>query len=251
MIDAHCHIGTSVRGDYLEDLKEAMELAEVKLSCICPSLDGSFFRRPKTKEEIRDCYIEFDQERENEFVYKYNNDRLLPFCFLNPFRDPIKTIKRGLENGIVGIKLNGDSQLAQREIEDALILARESGLVTFIHPNPGDIISLKRLIKKHSDLSFLIGHLGADYHFSQEIAEIVKSNDNVYLETSTFLCGTYSCLVKYLETVGSNKLIFGSDFNRNHPLTEKRKFDVLELRDYEKRNIFEENIKELLSNVKR
>ncbi|HEX2953074.1 MAG TPA: amidohydrolase family protein, partial [Bacillota bacterium] len=90
---------------------------------------------------------------------------------------------------------------------------------------------------------FIIGHMGfgpADV----DAIQYTKENDNLYLETSQ---GSYLIIKEALETLGSTKLIFGSEFPMYHPLPSLQTILSLKCNEWELENILSRNILRLIN----
>lgn len=79
--------------------------------------------------------------------------------------------------------------------------------------------------------------------YRDELLEITKSNDNIFIETS----GSETMILERLVSkIGANRLIFGSNTPLKEPISEKAKIEAMRITEREKRLILGENILRIL-----
>ncbi len=191
----------------------------------------------------------------NSKTFKKHNDyimdavarhphRLIGFCCLDPFhRNAVPEAVRCLGEGLSGI---GELAFYQAGIDNAVLdklnplmeICRDKNLPVLIHTNepmghmyPGKSpITLRQtfnLVKKFPENTIVLAHWGGGIFFFNLLKKEVKEHfQNVYFDTaaSPFL---YDPLIYNLgiQTIGPNKILFGSDFPLLKP---SRYFEELE-----------------------
>jgi uncharacterized protein len=152
--------------------------------------------------------------------------KLLPFYFANPFEstDEYRSIGRqffGLKLGpaIHGVALNDERNL--RYIEEAASF----GHCVYLHclPRPDfDIAALVGLLQAFPNVPIVLGHAGVgncDFFAVDAIAPF----PNAYFETS----GGFSSVVRYaVQTLGADRVIFGTEYPLQDPCLEILKVTV-------------------------
>ena len=96
-------------------------------------------------------------------------------------------------------------------------------------------------------VNFILAHMGGDSpHLVTGATSAVAAGgyDNVYFGTESIR--EPWLLEQALARVGSTRLIFGSDYNLNHPEPFRRLIEVLDITDRDRSNIFRRNINSLL-----
>jgi hypothetical protein len=130
VIDAHTHLGLDEDGRSLTlaQLLALLDAAEARRACVFPLHDPE--RRPSYRLP-NDRVLEWARESE---------DRLLPFCRLDPAEDPLAESERCLAAGARGIKLHPRAQdfvFDGEEIDSVFSLAESAGVPILIHAGRG------------------------------------------------------------------------------------------------------------------
>ena len=140
-------------------------------------------------------------------------DRFSGFCFVNP-ESPraLDEISRCLDVGMKGIKLalvqyptdlNGPKMAALCEV------ARAKKVPIFVHQGiTRESSDISELVKKCSDAIFIIAHTGCQCF--DEVMELARTRNNVFVDTSSYIA-TQKKIQRMCDTIGSGKLIFGTD----------------------------------------
>lgn len=95
--------------------------------------------------------------------------------------------------------------------------------------------------------NFILAHMGGDSpHLvtGATTAAAEANHDNVFFGTESIR--EPWLLEQAIARLGSTRLIFGSDYNLNHPEPFRRLIDVLDISDQERADIFANNINRLL-----
>ncbi|ETR73566.1 MAG: hypothetical protein OMM_00852 [Candidatus Magnetoglobus multicellularis str. Araruama] len=150
-------------------------------------------------------------------------EQLPVFCSIHPDHPDIAgQFDHFKKMGAQGFKFHPDFQHTPPDSEKAHILfehCRANNLVVQCHVGwPVKEIGLSRAsayeapIKHFSDLRFILSHMGmAEF---EETLNLAKTYDNVILETSG---QTSDKIKKAGETIGSERIIFGTDWPMYHP----------------------------------
>lgn len=249
IIDAHAHL---CRGEYgsLPVLLEQLGEAEIDQAVLVPG--GMLDVRKMTK------YITGEEkavttEPPNELIEeacKEYPDKFYGFYCVDPHRgDPVlKELREAAGRGFVGLKLAPTVHQFSLTSSTVLKLAElcgELGIPFYSHTVYSPGASTKKmayLAQTFPNTTFIIGHMGfgpADV----EAIQYAKENDNLFLETSQ---GSYLIIKDALETLGSSKLIFGSEFPMYHPLPSLQTILSLKCNDWELENILGRNMLRLI-----
>jgi predicted TIM-barrel fold metal-dependent hydrolase len=130
VIDAHTHLGLDEDGRSLTlaQLLAQLDAAQARRACVFPLHDPE--RRPSYRvpnDRVLGWAAESDQ-------------RLVPFCRLDPAEDPIKEAERCLAAGARGIKLHPRAQAFQfdgPEMDGVFAIAEEASVPILIHAGRG------------------------------------------------------------------------------------------------------------------
>jgi hypothetical protein len=130
VIDAHTHLGLDEDGRSLTlpELLSQLDSADARRACVFPLHDPE--RRPAYRVP-NDRVLSWARESE---------DRLIPFCRLDPAEDPLAECKRCLTAGARGIKLHPRAQdfvFDSPEIDGVFSHAEAAGVPILIHAGRG------------------------------------------------------------------------------------------------------------------
>ncbi len=145
--------------------------------------------------------------------------------------DAINGFEKALKRGFLGLKLAPlvhQFSLTCPTVHGLLDVCRASGAPVYTHTVFSPAASTRKvglLARRYKDVVFVIGHMGFG-PVDQEAIGLAASCDNVFLETSG---GSYLALEQALETAGSTKLLFGSEYPLHNPLAEIEKVRALDL----------------------
>jgi len=190
----------------------------------------------------------------NNAVSELNHPSLLPFLWLNPYflrsndsRGTHETliVAKIREAGIYGLKVHPvcDAYYPSVELltpifEIARVVSRpilwHTGWASF-----GEARFVKALAKENPDVVIVIGHM-----VDNNSPEIARECDNVFLETS--YCSGPRRLAGVCQEIGSEKILFGTDFPVNDIVFQKTLVLRAKISDQEKENILGFNAKRLL-----
>jgi predicted TIM-barrel fold metal-dependent hydrolase len=212
-IDAHTHLGLDEDGRSLslEELLLQLDEADVARACTFPLHDPE--RRPAYRVP-------------NDRVLSWAGEsgaRLVPFCRLDPFEDPLKEGERSLAAGARGIKLHPRAQSFTFDghgLEDALegifALADEARVPILIHAGrglPPIADGLVALAMRHPDVVLILAH-GAIC--DQGVLTCgLADHPGVLYDTSCFFPVD---VLELFARVPAERVVFGSDPPYGRPL---------------------------------
>jgi len=154
VIDAHTHLGLDEDGRSLTlpQLLAQLDAAEARRACVFPLHDPE--RHPSYRLP-NDRVLAWAAESE---------DRLVPFCRLDPAEDPVDEAERCLSAGARGIKLHPRAQAFQfdgGEMDGVFALAEEASVPILIHAGrglPPLAEGLAELALRHSGAALILAH---------------------------------------------------------------------------------------------
>lgn len=128
-----------------------------------------------------------------------------------------------------------------------LLLEYQLPLIIHVDERKGPM-QLIPLIRAYSDVIIVIAHMGSytfNYYHHLQAIYLASRYDNVYLDTSVG-SSLYWSLIHAVKEAGAEKLLFGSDAPGFHPAAERKKIELLEIDEKEKKLILGENIRGIL-----
>jgi hypothetical protein len=154
VIDAHTHLGLDEDGRSLtlKQLLSQLDAAEARRACVFPLHDPE--RQPAYRVP-NDRVLAWAGE---------SDDRLVPFCRLDPAEEPLAEAERCLAAGARGIKLHPRAQqfaFDGAEMADVFALAEEAKLPILIHAGrglPPLAEGLADLALSHPDVVLILAH---------------------------------------------------------------------------------------------
>lgn len=214
-IDAHAHIGDfgGWAGFSLtaEELIKQMDEYDIEKTILCAS-------NSEHNEEVREAY-------------EMAPDRFLPLVYVNPKRAEVtlKQLYHYIKDcGFKGIKMQplSDAFVADDEIVDPVMeVAEELQVPVFIHcghPPYSLPWSIALLAERHPNVKTVMIHMGHGHGvYIDASLKMARRLDNLYLEMSGMPMG---CKIKEAyETVGKDRIMFGTDAPFHHPTVEMQK----------------------------
>ncbi len=154
VIDAHTHLGLDEDGRSLTlaQLLVQLDAADARRACVFPLHDPE--RHPSYRvpnDRVLDWATESDE-------------RLVPFCRLDPAEDPVDEAERCLSVGARGIKLHPRAQAFQfdgQEMDGVFALAEEASVPILIHAGrglPPLAEGLAELALRHPGATLILAH---------------------------------------------------------------------------------------------
>ena len=181
-------------------------------------------------------------------------DRLIGFGTVHPLwePEPSKRLDETFILGIRGLKIHPWmqgitlSEGIQRRFEELFNQAAKLRMPVIFHsgtPPDTQCLQYTVLAEMFPDLNLIYGHMGLGYLWRDAIRS-AKTHDNVYLETSGIQYP--QAIREALDTVGADKVIFGSDLPYLHPAVEMKKISILRLPQDELEKVMASNILSLI-----
>jgi uncharacterized protein len=213
-IDAHTHLGLDEDGRSmsLEELLRHLDDADVTRACTFPLHDPE--RKPAYSKP-NDRVLAWTAE---------STDRLVPFCRLDPFEDPLPEGERCLAAGARGIKLHPRAQSFTFDgngLEDALkgifALADEARVPILIHAGrglPPIADGLVSLAMRHPEVVLILAH--AAICDQGVLTSGLSDHPGVLYDTSCFFPVD---VIELFARVPAERIVFGSDPPYGRPLS--------------------------------
>ncbi len=209
VVDAHAHAGAYSRF-FIPDHGEAgmgrvMDRCGVDVACVSSHLA-----------------LELDTAGGNAAtaaLVERGDGRFRGLLVVNPHDDPEHTLAAGLDDPrFVGVKLHPDLHdypvmgPRYRPVWEA---AAALGCPVLVHSWAGsdldDLTAFAAVAERYPDASVILGHSGARRSHFDATAELAVDYPNLFLE----VCGSFmtgSWINHLVETVGADRVLFGSDF---------------------------------------
>ena len=250
IIDGHAHLCKDEYGN-VETLLEQYKIAKIDKGVLVPGgmLDVRKMTSYITNEaKPKGEYIPNDIVE--EAIRKYP-DKFYGFYCVNPhlgeksledFEDAIKN------RGFKGLKLAPmvhQFSLTSNIVMQLADLCGDLNVPFFSHVVYSPAANTKKfekLVSEFKNTTFVLGHMGFGPADTYAIS-CAEKNPNMYLETSQ---GSYQVIKLALESLGSEKIIFGTEYPMYHPLSSIDNINVLDCTDKERENILCNNILRVL-----
>ncbi len=209
ILDAHAHLGVDEDGRSLDPpaLIRQLDQAGVRQACVFPLHDPD--RRPAYR---------LPNDRVLAWAHQAE-DRLIPFCRLDPSDDAVAEAERCLARGARGIKLHPRAQafaFDDREADGIFAIAAEAGVPILIHAGRGMAPCADELCQvalRHPGAPLILAHGGvADLAV---FATRLAAHPAAFFDTSVF--GPLD-LLELFARVPVERIVYGSDPPYGKPL---------------------------------
>jgi predicted TIM-barrel fold metal-dependent hydrolase len=202
VLDAHTHLGLDEDGRSLtlEQLLSQLDDAGARRACVFPLHDPE--RRPAYRVP-NDRVLAWAGE---------SDGRLIPFCRLDPFDDPIAEAERCLAAGARGIKLHPRAQefaFDGNELEGIFEVAEEARVPILIHAGrglPPIAEGLAELALRHPEVVLILAH-GAICD-QGILTSMLAEHPSVLYDTSCFFGLD---VVELFARVPAERIVFATD----------------------------------------
>ena len=223
LIDVHAHFYTdrSGRTDWRE--VNARRLAagdKIGITAHVASILGSWGHRSPTYFPSPD-----DVRHANESMVQMQRavpGRVFGYCVVNP-NYPTQAqdeIVRGLDQGLVGIKLAASRRADDPLLDPIASVAAERGVPVLHHvwqhrrrdwpgQDASDAVELARLASRHPDADFIVAHLGGGGEWAHSLRAVMEPR-NLWVDLSGSGVDV-GMLESALEMLGAERLIWGTD----------------------------------------
>lgn len=119
-------------------------------------------------------------------------------------------------------------------------------LIMLVHVESPDIPKkVDVLAQKYPDMTFLLAHTGQSYEIARCNLAVAKQRANVYVEI-TYTALTYGVIEYMVETVGAEKVVYGSDMPMRDPAPQLAWVCYARISVEDKRKILGTNMKRLM-----
>jgi len=244
MIDAHAHLGKWFNfyydsGDYSSMVKM---MDKIKMdSAWISALMG----------------IGPDYKLGNEMVLQAIRafpDRFKGYVTLSPYYpdEMEEELDKRFSQGFIGIKLHPGTHMYP--IDGAgYLYAYEFGnkhkCPILIHTwGEGNVRALAKIAMSYPDAIFIMGHSGGDLNSMILAADITDGADNIYLDLTG--SAMYNGIVEYyVDKIGSEKVLFGTDFPFIDPRPAIGWIKSSRIKDEDKLNILHKNAERISKNI--
>src|SRR5580658_1461580 len=202
VLDAHTHLGLDEDGRSLtlSELLAQLDAAGARRACVFPLHDPA--RRPAYRVP-NDRVLAWASESEG---------RLIPFCRLDPFEEPVAEAERCLAAGARGIKLHPRAQsfaFDGHELEGIFAVAAEARVPILIHAGrglPPIARGLAELALRHPEVVLILAH-GAICD-QGILASLLADHPGVLYDISCFFALD---VVELLARAPIERIVFASD----------------------------------------
>ena len=186
-------------------------------------------------------------------------DRVVGYCVPNPYRRPAEELARCIDMGFRAVKLHPrgmgcpmDNRMYRPVYEEAQrrrmpVLFHSGGLLTmpdFRFTSPDMIL---RIARAYPELPLLAGHMGLERWL--DLVNVAPDVENVYLDITMSLPDLYR-LEKAVQTVGAERVLFGTDLPLLDPSVPLGLVQGADLTDEQRRLILGGNMVRLLEAVR-
>jgi len=275
MIDVHTHIFSQYVRDHRDELARQNPVFSLIYSNKQARMIGvDELRRSMEQEGVESsvsCGFPWDAaelcRRENDYLMECSQKYpqiIIPFISLP--RDPteaISELERCAQEGAPGVGelapgTYGDELWNLDSIRPVCDAIREKGLPVLVHcnepvghPYPGKghvrLGQMQSLVQALQGIHVILAHMGGGFIFYELMPEIAAMCQRVYYDTAAIpLIYDTKVYRTAISIVGSERILFGSDYPLLSPGRYVREMQEAGLNEAESRNILESNAKALL-----
>ena len=246
IIDCHCHLGRyfnfNVPGHSPEDMVKSMDNIGVEKSCISSHMSLSSDIK-KGNHFMMETVIKYPKRFVGFFTYNPHFPDLmeseLPIYFKTP--------------GIKGVKIHQGTHkttLKNPAYRNIYAFADKYNIPIMIHTWSMETIkNIEEISAEYTNAVFIMGHFGAIPDHMKYAANVVKSRNNVYGDTTVSMM--YEKNVEWLvDIAGENKVLYGTDMPFIDPRVCLGRVLYSDLSEPIKEKILGITMKNILGNVK-
>jgi predicted TIM-barrel fold metal-dependent hydrolase len=124
----------------------------------------------------------------------------------------------------------------------------KQGMVLDVHT---ELEEMEYIIQKFPQATIVFPHFGDDHEYDHifKRIDLVAKNKNCYLDTSGYGHDRMGMLEYAVDTIGPDRVLFGSDFSINDPSTVIARIEHSFLSEEQKKKVLAENLQALLKRV--
>lgn len=233
-----CFYDGIVNGDNFKDI---IESAGINMIC------GSVIRRTEDFEVIRRLNAEAAElgQRWKGFY--------IPGIHIHPkyAEKSIEEIRLGVKSGIKLIGelvpyMNGWSTYYDEGMEEIYREIDRQNMIVSVHTDPNrDMDGLEKAVGEFKNIIFVAAHPHQKAHYYRHI-DMLKKYDNYFLDLSGTGLFRYGMLKTLVNSVGSQKILFGTDFPISNPAMYVKAVYFENIKENDMENIFYKNAEMLL-----
>jgi uncharacterized protein len=134
-----------------------------------------------------------------------------------------------------------------KEFELLVQQVHKLGMVLDVHT---DLPEMEYIIRKYPDTTIVFPHFGPSPNDIFKRFDLVASNPNCYMDTSGAGHERMGVLEYAMKSIGSDRVLFGSDFTINDPSDVIARIEHSYLTEEQKRKVLFENVEALLKKVR-
>lgn len=222
------HVRLLPRPDALDRLVALMDQCRIDRAVVCAG--GTIDLDRLSRQLVEGGHVETDADNQAVLTACARSDeRLVPFFFANPHRDPDHYRSRAAE--FRGLEISPAVHGVPLTDERIAMLVATAGefdhsvyVVCLARPGSG-VVDLVRLAQRFPGVRFVLGHSGVG-NIDLYGLDLIAAYDNILVETS----GGYTCVLRAaLDRLGDDRVLFGSEYPLQHPSVEFAKFAALDL----------------------
>lgn len=250
ILDSHIHIGKTektIKSYSFVSYYEYMKKHDVDSAIVMPNL-SSIVGTSALNISFMSRYCSLAKEFKKIFY---------PFILIDPRQEETLSQIDDYENLIYGVKYH--PSISETRVNDSTLFnffesAQRYNLIVLVHcgRNPkSNLIYLMDVAKKFSAVTFIGAHMGGNAtDLVEDALNFLGQNklDNVYLDTSS--CELPRLIEKGVRILGADKILFGSDEPYRDFRINKVTINFTKLKEEEKNQIFYENARKLLDNIR-
>ncbi|MFA5865729.1 MAG: amidohydrolase family protein [Phycisphaerae bacterium] len=236
IIDSAVRFSSDVASHTVDTYRQAMASCSIDHAVIAPG---------------DNCVTVYNEEGnvQTAEIIKTHPDLFSGLAVANPWYGPkaVDILKRAFDGGLRGLYLHPLRQgfrLTEGIIDPLIDVCLAYGRAVYSHtgtPIVCEPFQLAELARRFPDVRFVMGH-GAYPDFWYDVSSAMTQSPNLYIETS---CQVGVVLQQVLDTVGADRVLFGSGFPRSQPGLEIDKIKRLRLNTENLAKVAAENAKRL------
>lgn len=231
IFDVHVHVGKETKTGKKNTIPETlsyMQEHDIKHAAVFPFSEGNLIQ--------------------NSLDLLEKHPSLHAFLRFDPKTISIQQLRTLLSKPFKGVKLHPHSENfdpRDPHFSPIFSLLAKARIPVLIHTtktnNPlTDPVRIANLCQEHPDLILILGHFASK---QPELQSLLSTFPNLYVETS--LSATPFSIQKIVNTIGANKILYGSDYPFSYHQIELPKIYLSKIPQEAKRKILYENAAKL------
>ncbi len=244
VIDSHIHFGIDRDGSKtdLKEIEDVLKECKIDRGIIFP------FDETNQGQNFKDANLRIVETVKS-------NKELIGGFRLNPMKEFKESMQIAIENNLKVLKLHPRSQrfsITSKKVCSLFeFMENTYNVPIFVHVDliPKEDMPFRELTRpkdvieaasRFRSLNFILCHAG---RLSEKTLKLAQSLDNVYFETSV---APLALIAGLINAIGSDRIIFGSDYPYSHPILELGKISFLDISKTDRAGVLSENIAKLV-----